>query len=148
MNSLETVIVEFEAVERQLSRRGFLKLATFVAAVPTANLSTDNATFLRAVSATLLPAALLRESGIDVVENFDRLLRGTRHEHRVKLLRLITCARRISFLYGGEQIAVRSRGSRFVLMRKIGKALSSLCFAAFWGDPRALRYVDVPGGEG
>lgn len=145
MYSLETVIVELEAVERQLSRRGFLKLAVFVVAVPTPHLNADNAAFLRAVSATLLPSPLLRDSGIDVAGNFDRLLRRTRYEHRVKLLRLVTCARRISFLYGGEQIAIRARGSRFVLVRKLGKALSSLCFVAFWGDPRALRYVDVPG---
>lgn len=145
MDSFETVIVELEAVERQLSRRGFLELATFIAVVPTPTLSTDNAAFLRAVAATLLPSHLLRDSGIDVVENFERLLRGTRHDHRVRLLRLVTWARRMSFLHGGDQIAIRARGSRFVLVRKLGKVLSSLCLVAFWGDPRSLRYVDAPG---
>ena len=145
MNSLETVIVELEAAERELSRRGFLKLVAFAAAVPTPNLTADNGAFLRAVSATLLPPALLHDSGIDIVANLQRLLRTTRPEHRVRLLRLVTWARRISFLYGGEQIAIRSRGSRFVLVRKLGKALSSVCLVAFWGDSRALRYVNVPG---
>lgn len=144
MNPLETVIAEIEAVDRQLSRRGFLKLATFAAVAPVPDLNADNATFLRAVSATLLPSDL-RDSGIDVVANLERLLGRMRHDHRVKLLRLVTWARRISFLYGGDQIAIRSRGSRFVLVRKLGKALSSICLVAFWGDPRSLRYIDVPG---
>ena len=145
MHSLETVIVELEAVERQLSRRGFLKLAAFVVAVPTPHLMADNAAFLRAVSATLFPPPVLPDSGIDIVANVERLLSRTRYEHRVKVLQLVTWARRISFLYGGEQIAIRSRTSRFVLVRKMGKALSSLCHVAFWGDPRALRYIDTPG---
>ena len=145
MHSLETVIVEVDAVERQLSRRGFLKLAALVAAVPTPDLGVDNATFFRAVAATVLSPALLRDSGIDVVANLDRLLRRTRHDHRVKLVRLITSARRVSFLYGGDRIAVHARRSRFVLMRKMAKALSSLCLVAFWSDPRALRYIDAPG---
>jgi hypothetical protein len=144
MNSLETVIVELEAVERQLSRRGFLKLAAFVAAVPTTNLTTDNATFLRAVSATVLPSPALHDSGIDVVANFERLLRGTRHEHRVKLLRLVTCARRICFVYGGEQFAVSHEGrnsfsyASWVRHRRC-------CLVTFWGDLRSLRYVDASG---
>ena len=145
MNSLETVITEVDALERHLSRRGFLKLAALVAVVPTPVLTLDNAAFLRTVTATLLPEAWLRESGIDVVANLERLLERMRHDHRVKLMRLITWARRISFLYGGDEIAIRSRGSQFVLVRKLGKALSSLCLVAFWGDPRALRYVDAPG---
>jgi hypothetical protein len=145
MDSLETVIAEIDALERQLSRRGFLKLATLAAVVPTPVLTTDNAAFLRGVSATLIPFPWLRDSGIDVVVNVERLLGRMRHEHRVKLLRLVTWARRISFLYGGDKIAIRSRGSRFVLVRKLGKALSSVCLVAFWGDPRSLRYIDVPG---
>jgi hypothetical protein len=147
MHSLETVIVEIEALERQLSRRGFLKLATFAAVVPTPVLSTDNAAFLRAVSATLIPSPWLRESGIDVAANVERLLGRMRHEHRVKVMRLVTWARRVSFVYGGDKMAIRSRGSRFVLMRKLGKALSSVCLVAFWGDPRSLRYIDIPGAQ-
>jgi hypothetical protein len=96
------------------------------------------------VSATLIPPPWLRDSGIDVVLNVERLLGRMRDEHRVKLLRLVTWARRISFLYGGDTVAIRSRGSRFVLVRKLGKALSSVCLVAFWGDPRSLRYIDVP----
>jgi hypothetical protein len=145
MNSLEAVIVEIEALERQLSRRGFLKLAALATVVPTPVLTTDNAAFLRSVSATLIPSPWLRESGIDVVANVDRLLGRMRHEHRIKVMRLVTWARRVSFVYGGDRMAIRSRRSRFVLVRKLGKALSSICLVAFWGDPRSLRYVDIPG---
>lgn len=144
MNALETVVVEIEAVERQLSRRHVLQLMALVAAVPAAHLNEDSLEFLRGVTATLIPAALLEETGIDVVTNLRRLLDSARHDHRVKVVQLVTWARRISFMYGGEKIALRARDSRFALVQKLGKALASLCFVAFWGDPRTMRYIDKP----
>ena len=48
--------------------------------------------------------------------------------------------------YGGPDIVVRARGSRFVLMQKMSKALAAICLVAFWGDERALALIDLPRG--
>jgi hypothetical protein len=144
MNALESVVVEVEALDRVLSRRRFLLVAALIGVAPTANLDDDTDTFLRGVAATLVPEALIRDSGIDVAANVRHLLERARHDHRRQIVRLITWARRISFLYGGERIAIGARGSRFVLVQKLGRALASICLVAFWGDPRALGYIDIP----
>jgi hypothetical protein len=143
MNALETVVVEIDGLERQLSRRRVLQLMTLVAVVP-GDLKEDSVEFLRGVADSLIPAAILKKTGIDVVANVHRLLDGARHDHRVKVVRLVTWARRISFLYGGDKIALRARGSRFALVQKLAKALASLCLVAFWGDPRTLAFIDIP----
>jgi hypothetical protein len=97
------------------------------------------------VAATLIPAAALAETGIDVAANVDYLLQQGCAEHRGKVLRFLRWARRASVFYGGARVAIEARGSRFTLVRKMGKALSSLCLVAFWADERALRLIKVPG---
>jgi hypothetical protein len=58
--------------------------------------------------------------------------------------RFLAWSQRASILYGGENVALNARGSRFVLVRKMGRTLSSLCLIAFWADERALKLVDNP----
>ena len=107
-------------------------------------LGADNRRFLRRVARTLIPDEALARTGIDVVANVEHLLNQGSAEHRAKVLRLLTWAERISFVYGGEKCAIRARGSRFVLVQKMAKALSSLCLVAFWADERALVLIDNP----
>jgi hypothetical protein len=144
MEALETITLEIDSLERLLNRRAFLRYAALVAVVPRLALEQDDREFLRKVAATLIPAEALTRTGIEVVANIDRLLARGSAEHRAKVLRLVAWARRVSFLYGGEQIALRARGSRFTLVQKLGKALSALCLVAFWGDERALRLIAAP----
>jgi hypothetical protein len=121
----------------------FLRFA-LTAAAPRLQLGQDDRDFLRQVAATLIPPQALTGTGIDDVGNIDRLLARGSAEHRAKVLRLIAWARRVSFLYGGEQIALRARGSRFALIQRLAKALAALCLAAFWGDERALQLINSP----
>lgn len=144
MEALETITLEIDSLERQLNRRAFLRYAALVAVTPRLALEQDDREFLRKVAATLIPAEALTRTGIEVVANIDRLLARGSAEHRAKVLRLVAWARRVSFLYGGEQIALRARTSRFTLVQKLGKALSALCLVAFWGDERALRLIAAP----
>ena len=147
MDALETIVQEITAFERQLSRRGFFKAAAMVFLLPELALEDDDRNFLRKVSAALLPAEALTATGIDVVANIEQLLEQGSAEHRKKVLRFIPWARRASFFYGGERVAIEAQGSRFMLVRKMGKALASLCLIAFWADDRALRLIKIPGGN-
>ena len=112
--------------------------------VPGVALDPEDRDFLRRVAATLIPAEALRSTGIDVVANIDQLLAQGSAEHRQKVLRFVAWARRVSFFYGGEKVAINAQGSRFVLVRKMGRVLSSLCLIAFWIDDRALRLIQLP----
>jgi hypothetical protein len=145
MTGIETVLTEIDALERDLTRRTFLTTlgAAFVA--PSGALDQDDERFFRRVTATLVPGDALRGTGIDPVENLRRLLDRTRTDQRERIGRLVTGVRRVSFLYGGDQVAVRGRRSRFVLMQKAARALSSLCLLCVWGDPRSMRLIDDPG---
>jgi hypothetical protein len=144
MEPLEFLAREIESIERQISRRRFLKLIAFSVIIPPVGLGPDNGDFLRRMAYTLIPDQALAATGIDVIANLEHLLKQGSPEHRAKVLRLLTWARRISFIYGGEKVAIRARGSRFVLVQKMAKALSSLCLVAFWADERALRLIDKP----
>lgn len=144
MESMEMITLEIDSLDRLLSRRTFLSYAAMLAAAPRLTLDQGDRDFLRKVAATLIPAQALSATGIDVVANIDRLLARGSAEHRTKVLRLVSWARRVSFLYGSEQVAVRSRGSRFALVQKMGKALSALCLVAFWGDERAMNLIAMP----
>ena len=144
MDPLDTIILEVESVERQLGRRKFLQRLALAAVAPPAALDRGHREFLRRVAATLVPAEWQALTGVDVTANIEHLLARGGALPRARVLRLIAWARRVSFLYGGEKIAVRTRTSRFVLMQKLGKALSSLCLVAFWGDERTLRLIEVP----
>lgn len=145
MEAMETIVSEIDLIGRRLNRRGFLKVAALAAVAPRVSLDDDDQEFLRKVAARLIPAEALASTGIDVVANIDRLLRQGSAEHRKKVLRFVPWARRASFLYGGDKVATGAQGSRFTLMRRMGRVLASLCLLAFWSDDRALRLIDVPG---
>ena len=144
MTGIETVLAEIDAIGRDLNRRTFLKgvAATFV--VPSAPFGEDDERFFRRVTGTLITTSDLRRTGIDPVENLRHLLARTQAGHRQRISRLISGVRRVSFLYGGEQVALRGRTSRFVLMQKASRALASLCMLCVWGDPRSFALVDDP----
>lgn len=142
MESLKNIVREITAFENQLSRRGFLKVAAMMVVVPGISLEKDDREFLQRVAATLLPAEALKATGIDVAANVEHLLKQGSREHRQKVLRFLTWSRRASLLYGGDRVAINARGSRFVLARKMGRTLSSLCLIAFWADERALGLID------
>ena len=125
-----------------MSRRGFLKLASMTIVFPGLSLDKDDNNFLRRVAATLIPAEALKATGIDVAANVEQLLRQGSAEHRKKVLRFLAWSRRASILYGGENVAINARGSRFMLARKMGRTLSSLCLVAFWADERALVLIN------
>lgn len=143
MNPLESLTQEIDSIERHLSRRSFLLTAVFTVLVSRTVLARDDREFLGKVAKTLIPADALRRSGVDVVANIEHLLTRGSAEHRAKVLRLVAWARRVSFLYGGEQVAIRARTSRFVLAQKMSRALSSLCLVAFWGDERTLELIET-----
>jgi hypothetical protein len=147
MTGIETVLIDIDAVGRDLDRRTFLKAVVAAFVIPSAALAEDDERFFRQVTATLLPEADLRRTGIDPVENLRRLLERTAADHRRRIGRLITGLRRVSVLYGGEQVAIRGRTSRFVLMQKASRALASLCLLCVWGDPRSFVLVDDTGGR-
>ena len=144
METLEPIIQEITSIERQLSRRSFLKAAAFVVVIPGVTLGGDEREFLRRVAARIIPAGALSQTGIDVVANIDKLLRQGSADHRRKVLRFLPWARRVSFFYGGDRVAIEAQGSRFLLVRKTGRVLSSLCFIAFWADDRALQLIEAP----
>ena len=144
MEPLEIVTRDIDSFERQIGRRKFLGYTALVIVTPHVELDGGDREFLRKVAATLIPRQALSETGIDIVANIDHLLARGSAEHRAKVRRLIAWARRVSFLYGSENVAIRARGSRFALMQKMSKALSSLCLVAFWGDERAMRLIDGP----
>jgi hypothetical protein len=144
MTGIETVLTEIDGIGRDLSRRTFLKgvAATFV--MPSGTFAKDDERFFRRVTATLIAESDLRRTGIDPVENLRHLLERSRADHRQRISTLISGLHRVSFLYGGEQVALRGRTSRFVLMQKASRALASLCLLCVWGDPRSFALVDEP----
>ena len=142
METIETLFVELDSIERHLSRRKFLKIVVFAAAPIRLTLDGGDRDFLRKVAATLIPHEALSRTGVDVIANIEHLLERGSAEHRAKIMRLLTWSRRVSFIYGGEKVARRARDSRFVLAQKMSKALSALCLVSFWGDERALQLIE------
>jgi hypothetical protein len=141
MEPFNSLFVELDSIDRHLSRRKFLKIVVFAAPLRLA-LDGGDREFLRKVAATLIPPEAVSRTGIDVIANVEHLLQRGSAEHRAKILRLLTWSRRVSFIYGGENVARRARDSRFVLARKMSKALAALCLVAFWGDERALQLIE------
>jgi hypothetical protein len=142
MEALEQILQEITAFENQLSRRHFIGAALLIAVVPSISLSTESKQFIDAVAATLIPATALQSTGIKVGQNLDLLLSSGSADHRRKVTRFLAWSQRASILYGGEKVALNARGSRFMLVRKMGRTLSSLCLVAFWADERALTLID------
>ena len=141
MEPLEQILKEITAFETQLSRRSFIGAALLIAVVPNLSLGKNDQRFLDAVAATLIPPTALQSTGINVAENVERLLRSGSADHRRKVTRFLAWAQRASILYGGEKVALNARGSRFMLVRKMARTLSSLCLIAFWADERALKLI-------
>lgn len=144
MEPLEQILQEITAFETQLSRRSFLGAALLIAVSADISLGNDDRKFIDAVAATLIPATALQSTGINIGENVEHLLRSGSADHRRKVTRFLAWSQRASILYGGEKVALNARGSRFMLVRKMGRTLSSLCLIAFWADERALKLVDDP----
>jgi hypothetical protein len=144
MQPLEQILQEITAFETQLSPRSFLGAALLFTTAPKLSLGNDDQRFIDAVAATLLPAAALQSTGINVGDNIEHLLSSGSADHRKKVARFLAWSQRASILYGGEKVALNARGSRFMLVRKMGRTLSSLCLIAFWADERALKLVDNP----
>ena len=142
MEPLAQILQEINAFETQLTRRSFIGAALLVAVAPKISLAKDDRQFIDAVAATLIPAAALQSTGINVSENLEHLLRAGSDDHRHKVARFLAWSQRASILYGGERVALKARGSRFMLVRKMGRSLSSLCLIAFWADDRALKLID------
>lgn len=142
MESFDSFTRHLDDFDRSLSRRAFFLHA--IAAVPaiSAGLPSGDREFLAKIAGTLIPSDAFKRTGIDVVANIEYLLSRGSAEHRAKIARLLAWSRRVSFLYGGEQVALRARGSRFVLAQKMSRALSALCLVAFWGDERSLVLLD------
>lgn len=142
MEALEQILQEITAFETHLSRRSFIGAALLIAVVSKTSLAKADQRFIDAVAATLIPAAALQSTGINVGQNVDHLLRSGSVDHRRKVARFLAWSQRASILYGGERVALNARGSRFMLVRKMGRTLSSLCLIAFWADERALKLID------
>jgi hypothetical protein len=142
VETFDSLFVELDSIDRHLSRRKFFKIVVLAAAPLRLALDGGDREFLRKVATTLIPPEAFSRTGIDVIANVEHLLQRGSAEHRAKILRLLTWSRRVSFIYGGENVARRARASRFVLARKMSKALSALCLVAFWGDERALQLIE------
>lgn len=142
MEPLKQILQEINAFETHLTRRSFIGAAILVAVAPKLSLAKDDRQFIDAVAATLIPAAALQTTGINVGENLEHLLSSGSDDHRRKVTRFLAWSQRASILYGGEKVALNARGSRFMLVRKMGRSLSSLCLIAFWADERALKLID------
>ena len=100
--------------------------------------------FLEAVACVLIPEPVRRDSGIDVLANIEHMLGRASIEHQTRARRIVEWARRISFLYGGGQMPLRARRSRFIVVQKLAHAVSSLCLVAFWADEAALTVIEPP----
>ena len=142
MEPLEQILQEITAFETHLSRRSFIGAALLIAVAADLSLGKDDKQFIDAVAATLIPATALQTTGIKVSQNVDHLLRNGSADHRRKVTRFLAWSQRASIMYGGEKVALNARGSRFMLVRKMGRTLSSLCLIAFWADERALTLID------
>ena len=142
MAPLEQILHEITAFENQLSRRRFIQAALLLVALPKITLGKDEREFIDRVAATLIPTEALRSTGIKVSENVAYLLKQGSAEHRDKVMRFLSWTQRVSFVYGGDKVAINARGSRFTLARKMGRTLSSLCLIAFWADERAMKLIE------
>ena len=142
MAPLEQILQEITAFESQLSRRSFIGAAFLIAVAPNISLGKDAHRFIDDVAATLIPAAALQSTGINVAKNVEYLLQNGSEDHRRKVARFLAWSQRASIVYGGEKVALNARGSRFMLVRKMGRTLSSLCLIAFWADERALKLIN------
>ncbi|MEW6736851.1 MAG: hypothetical protein AB1489_36525 [Acidobacteriota bacterium] len=153
MAGMDTLIDDLDAFDRHLSRRRFIKLCVAALVLPqtalafgeSASLAKAEYEFLRKVALTLIPYEVIISTGIDPMVNIEKLISNGGAEQRAKVARLVAVAQRSAFLYGGDKIAIRARTSRFVLVQKLAKALSSLCLVAFWADERALALITTPG---
>jgi hypothetical protein len=143
MQPLDHILLEIDALERGLSRRGFLKAAALLPVLP-AGFSPDDRRFIEGAACAVIPARALTIAGVDVVRNVEHLLQRTNADHRVRVLRALRWARRVSFLYGGDMMPVRARGSRLFMVRRLARAVSVVCLVAFWGDERTLALIDNP----
>jgi hypothetical protein len=141
MEPFEAFSQQLDDFDRHLSRRAFFRHAAVTIAFTPGALAADERAFLDQVARTLIPAEALQQTGVDVVANIEHILARGSAEHRAKVRRLLAWARRVSFLYGGEQVALRARTSRFALAQKMSRALSALCLVAFWGDERTLALL-------
>ena len=117
MEPLENIVQEITSFENQLSRRSFIKVASLLTVLPGLSLNADDQEFLRRVALTLLPAAAIKTTGIDVAKNIDHMLSRGGAEQRKKVLRFLAWSRRAAILYGGDRVAINGRGSRFMLVR-------------------------------
>lgn len=142
--ALQALTAEIDSFHTELDRRRFLKTILMAGLAPGVALDSGDEDFVRGMVATLIPAHALQSTGIDVVANLKRILRAGSQVQSRKIARLLLWSQRVSFLYGGEKIALRARGSKFALMRRMAKALSSLCLVPFWGDERSLALIDRP----
>ena len=146
MEPLDQVLLELDALERCLSRRAFLKAAALAPTLPR-SVSADDREFLHSIARVVVPAEALASTGIDVVQNAEHLLGRANAHHRARVLRMLRWARRLSFLYGGEQMPLRARRSRFVIVRRLARAVTVVCVASFWADDRAMTLIHLPGDE-
>lgn len=149
LDPLDNLFHEIEAVERQLNRRRFFSLIVLAGVAPTlgvdGSLPRGRRRFLAGIAAHLIPPEARARTNVDVAANVEHMLARGSGVRREKILRLLAWSKRVSFLYGGDQIALRAADSRFRLMRKMAKALASLCLVAFWGDESTLALIDNPG---
>jgi hypothetical protein len=111
---------------------------------PTNAFSEDDRRFVRAVARVLLSDARLPDTGIDVLANIEHMLCCASHEHQIRARRLVSWARRLSWLYGGAQMPLRARQSRLVAIQKLAHAVSALCLVGFWADDAALALIERP----
>ena len=109
-------------------------------------LSNADRRFLDEVSRTLIPPSARGAVEVDVVANIERMLRRANARHRANVLRLVRWTRRLSIFYGGASMPARAARSRMIPLQRLGRALTSLCLVAFWGDERARTLIDEPGG--
>lgn len=145
MQPLDHVLLEIDGMERYLSRRGFLKAVALLPMLPR-GVSAEDRRFLEGAARAVIPAGVLAIAGVDVVRNIEHLLARANADHRARVLRAIGWARRISFLYGGDAMPLRARGSRFFIVRRLARAVSVVCLVAFWGDERTLLFIVNPAG--
>jgi hypothetical protein len=143
MQPLDHVLLEIDGLERSLNRRAFLKAAALLPALPR-GFSADDRHFLEGAVHAVIPAAVLGAAGVDVIANIEHLLSRASADHQARVLRALGWARRISFIYGGSEMPLRARASRFVIVRRLARAVSVICLVAFWGDERTLALIDDP----
>jgi len=143
MEPLDHLLLAIDGVERCLSRRAFLKAVALVPVLPL-RFSLDDRRFVDGAARAPIPAPALAATRIDVAANLEHLLQRANADHRRRAVRAFRWARRISFLYGGHMMPLRTRGSRFLIVRRLARAISVACLVAFWGDERTLALIRDP----